>query len=67
MRLAEATLRQLGQRARREGTSVSALIRGLVERGLGGRTVYGITADLAGSLEGSGRAATNARSKFCPG
>jgi len=67
VRLAEATLRQLRQRARREGTSVSALIRGLVERGLGGRTVYGITADLAGGLAGSARAATNARSKFCRG
>ncbi len=52
---------------RREGRSVSALIRGLVERGLGGRTVYGITADLAGSLEGSYRAATNALGKFCQG
>jgi hypothetical protein len=51
-------------RARREGTSVSALIRGLVERGLGGRMVYGITADLAGSLAGSPKAATNVRGRF---
>lgn len=65
VRLAEATLRQLRQRARRSGRSVSSLIRELVEREPGeGETVYAMISDLAGCLEGSARTATNARRKF---
>lgn len=61
----EKTLQQLRQRARRSGRSVSALIRELVERGPEkGETVYAMTADLAGILEGRTEAATNARRKF---
>jgi predicted DNA-binding protein len=61
----EKTLQQLRQRARRSGRSVSALIRELVEREPEkGETVYAMTADLAGILEGRNEAATNARRKF---
>lgn len=65
VRLAEATLRELRQRARREGRSVSALIRKVVERAFeGNRSAYAMIADLAGYLEGSGRAGTNARRRW---
>lgn len=65
MRLPEAALRELRERARREGTSVSALIREVVERAFeGNRSAYAMIADLAGCLEGSARAGTNARRRF---
>lgn len=65
MKLPEATLRQLRQRARRSGRSVSSLIRELVEREPeAGGTVYEKVADLAGCLEGSAQPATNARRRF---
>jgi predicted DNA-binding protein len=65
IKLPETTLRELQQRARRSGRSVSSLIREIVERPpQEGESVYAMVADLAGSLEGSRKAATNARRKF---
>lgn len=65
VKLPETTLQLLRQRAQRSGRSVSSLIRELVEREPGeGETVHAMISDLAGCLEGSPRAATNARRKF---
>jgi regulator of extracellular matrix RemA (YlzA/DUF370 family) len=66
IKLPEATIRRLRQEARASGRSVAALIRERVEAPVSGRdeTVYAITADLAGSIDGSRKAATNARRKF---
>ena len=65
IKLPEASLRQLKQQARLTGRSVAALVRELVEEPAGrGKSVYAMTSDLAGSLDGSRRPATNARRKF---
>jgi len=66
IKLPEATLRRLKQQARESGRSVGALVRERVQAPLDrrSRSVYAVTADLAGSLAGSRRAATNARRRF---
>ena len=65
IKLPEATVRQLRQQARQSGRSVAALVRQLVEAPpSSGGSVYALTADLAGSVAGGRRSATNARSRF---
>jgi len=66
IKLPEATLRRLKQEARTTGRSVAALVREHLETPLGqvGASVYERTSDLAGSLEGSRKSATNQRRKF---
>ena len=66
IKLREATLRRLRQEARATGRSVADLVRERVE-GSGARrasSVHAITEDLAGSLAGSRRAASNDRRRF---
>ena len=66
IKLSETTLRRLKQQARETGRSVAALVRERVEAPLDrhGGSVYAMTSDLAGSLAGGRRAATNARRRF---
>ena len=66
IKLTEATLRRLKQQARQTGRSVAALVRERVEAPLEarGESVYAISSDLAGSLAGGRRPATNARRRF---
>lgn len=66
IKLPESTLRQLRREARATGRSVAAVVRDRLEAPplAGPSTVYDMTADLAGSLEGSRRAATNERRRF---
>jgi len=65
IKLPEAVVRQLSQQARQSGRSVAALVRELIETSPGGHgSVYAVSADLAGSLAGSRRSATNARGRF---
>jgi hypothetical protein len=60
------TLRRLQQQAKATGRSVAALVRERVEAPTdsGNRSVFALTSDLAGSLAGAARAATNERRKF---
>jgi len=66
IKLPETTLRRLRQEARASGRSVAALIRERLEvaPNRDSRSVYELTADLAGCVAGSGQSATNARRKF---
>ena len=66
IKLPETTLRRLRQEAQATGRSVAALVRERVEapRDRDGRSVFAVTSDLAGSLAGGRRAATNERRKF---
>ena len=66
IKLPEMTLRRLKQEARATGRSVAALVRERVDAPLDrdGGSVYAVSSDLAGSLAGSRRAATNERRKF---
>jgi len=66
IKLPESTLRRLQQEAREAGRSVAALVRERVEvpPDRNARSVYAVTADLAGSLAGRRRAATNERRRF---
>jgi Ribbon-helix-helix protein, copG family len=66
IKLPDATLHRLRQEARTTGRSVAALIRERLEAvpHPGGRSIYEITADLAGSVAGSGKPATNDRRRF---
>jgi len=65
IKLPEATVRQLRQQARQSGRSVAALVRQLVEAPPSSSgSVYAMSADLAGSVAGGRRPATNARSRF---
>lgn len=66
IKLPEDTLRQLRQQAQEAGRSVAALVRERVEgaRDQHRASVYAATADLAGSLGGRRRAATNQRRRF---
>ena len=65
IKLPDAVIQQLKAQARQSRRSVAALVRERIE---GPRhhdgSVHAISADLAGSLAGSRRPATNARSKF---
>ena len=67
IKLPEATLRQLRHEARETGRTVAALVRERVEvpRDRADGSVFAITSDLAGSLAGGSRPATNDRRKFC--
>lgn len=66
IKLPDTTLRRLRQQAREAGRSVAALVRERVEGGQDRRppSVYSVTDDLAGSLAGRRRPATNARRRF---
>ncbi|MPY86933.1 MAG: ribbon-helix-helix protein, CopG family [Luteitalea sp.] len=66
IKLPETTLRRLKRQSRETGRSVAALVRERVEAPLdrSSRSVYAMTSDLAGSLAGGRRAATNARRRF---
>ena len=66
IKLPETTLRRLREEAQATGRSVAALVRERVEapRDCDGRSVFAVTSDLAGSLAGGRRAATNERRKF---
>jgi predicted DNA-binding protein len=65
IKLPEATLKRLEREARASGRSVAAIIRERVEgQSEVGESVYSLTHDLAGSLAGAGKPATNERRKF---
>jgi predicted transcriptional regulator len=65
IKLPEAVAQRLKQQARQSGRSVAALIRELIETAPhSDGSVYAVSADLAGSLAGSRRPATNARRRF---
>ena len=66
IKLPEETLRRLQEEARSTGRSVASLIRERVEASTDrdARSVYALTADLAGSLAGARKAATNERRRF---
>ena len=66
VKLPDTTLRRLRQEARTTGRSVAALIRERLEDvpRRGSRSIYEITLDLAGSVAGSRRPATNDRRRF---
>lgn len=65
IKLSEATLRRLEEEARATGRSVAAIIRERVETQREPHdSVYALTRDLAGSLSGTAKAATNEQRKF---
>lgn len=66
VKLPDTTLRRLRQEARATGRSVAALIRERLEAvpHRGSQSVYEITSDLAGSLAGGRKPATNDRRRF---
>ena len=66
IKLPEETLNRLKREARASGRSVAALIRDRLEASTdeAAQSVYALTADLAGSVSGSRKSATNARLKF---
>jgi hypothetical protein len=66
VKLPEATLRRLRLEARATGRSVAQLIRDRLESGSpgGAESVHAIASDLAGSVAGSDRAASNERRRF---
>jgi hypothetical protein len=66
IKLPETTLRRLKQEARAIGRSVAALVRERVEapQDRGGQSVYAVTSDLAGSVAGGRKPATNDRRRF---
>jgi predicted transcriptional regulator len=66
IKLPDTMLHRLRQEARTTGRSVAALIREKIEAvpHRGSRSIYEITADLAGSVAGSRKPATNGRRRF---
>ena len=65
IKLPESTLRRLRKEARETGRSLAALIRDRLEASSpDAGSVHALASDLAGSLEGSRRAATNERRRF---
>ncbi len=64
IKLPVETVRQLRLQARQSGRSVAALVRQLVEAPAAGESVYTITADLAGIVDGGRQPATNDRPRF---
>jgi len=65
IKLPEGVVQQLRDEARRSGRSVAALVRERIEAPASDvSSVYELSADLAGSLAGSGVSATNARRRF---
>lgn len=66
IKLSEITLQRLRQEAQTAGRTVAALVRDRVE-GIhrdGVDSVYSLTSDLAGSVAGPRRSATNERRRF---
>jgi predicted transcriptional regulator len=66
IKLSEETLRRLQEEARSTGRSVAALIRERVEipADRDAASFYALTSDLAGSLAGARKPATNDRRRF---
>lgn len=66
IKLPDATLRRLQREARDAGRSVAALVRERVDDtpARDASSVYAATSDLAGSLAGRRKSATNARRRF---
>ena len=65
IKLPEATLKRLRDEARATGRSVSDLVRERLEAVTDPTfTVHALTSDLAGSLVGSRKSATNQRARF---
>jgi len=66
IKLPEETLRQLQEEARATGRSVAALIRDRVMNTpvRDDASFFGLTSDLAGSVSGPRKAATNSRRRF---
>jgi len=66
IKLPEETLRRIQEEARSTGRSVAALIRERVatSRDRDADSFYALTSDLAGSLAGKRKPATNSRRKF---
>jgi predicted DNA-binding protein len=65
IKLPESTLKRLAQEARASGRSVGALIRERIEaQPEGDDSVYALTHDLAGSVSGGTKPATNDRRRF---
>jgi predicted DNA-binding protein len=66
IKLPEETLRRLKKEAQASGRTVAALIRERVEtpQEQDDKSVYALTSDLAGSVAGGRKAATNDRRKF---
>ncbi|HEY7388801.1 MAG TPA: CopG family transcriptional regulator [Bryobacteraceae bacterium] len=65
IKLPEAVAQQLREQARESGRSIAALVRERIEaEPADAGSVHGISADLAGSLTGSGVPASNARRRF---
>jgi predicted DNA-binding protein len=66
IKLPEATLQRLKQEARATGRSVAAIVREHLDTPLdqADASLYARTSDLAGSLEGTRKSATNKRRKF---
>lgn len=65
IKLPEETLRKLRDEARRTGRTVAAIVRERVEsQESDASSVFALTSDLAGCLQGPSRAATNGRRKF---
>jgi hypothetical protein len=66
VKLSEATVRRLRQEAQASGRTVAALVRDRLE-GIhrdNADSVYSLTSDLAGTVAGPRRSATNARRRF---
>jgi Ribbon-helix-helix protein, copG family len=66
VKLPDTTLRRLKQEARATGRSVGSLIRERLEAvpHKGPQSIYEITSDLAGSVAGDRKPATNDRRRF---
>jgi predicted transcriptional regulator len=66
VKFSDATLERLRKEARAAGRSVSAMIRDCVDNqhDRKSRSVYELTADLAGSVRGGRRPASNHRRRF---
>jgi hypothetical protein len=68
IKLPEATLQALAAEAHASGRSIAAVVRSRLDAaaraGAEGNSVYALSSDLAGSLAGSRRSATNERRKF---
>jgi predicted transcriptional regulator len=66
IKLSDEMLRQLQEEAKSTGRSVSAVIRERVQTSSDGNaeSIYALTSDLAGTLAGVPKAATNNRRRF---
>ncbi len=65
IKLSDTTLKRLEQEARASGRTVAAIIRERVEQQPdAGDSVYSLSRDIAGSLSGTRKSASNDRRKF---